>query len=442
MTLRLHYAARSDVGNVRDGNEDSAYAGSRLVAVADGMGGHAAGEVASSVAITALAPLDDDAAGNDLLDALAAALDDANNQLRALTEDHNELDGMGTTVTALLSAGGRLAVAHVGDSRLYLLRDNELTQVTHDHTLVQDLVDAGRITAEQATSHPQRALLTRALDGREAVRADLSVREARRGDRYLLCTDGLSGVVSTQTITDALHLTEPQAAADRLVELALKGGGPDNITVVVADVVEETSSHSDAPVVAGAVAEKGTVTGAAPIGDLAEAAAPSPASRARRWAQAVTPRRTRPVEPVADESALPRRRRLLRPGVIVGIVIALLLLVGAGVGGWSYLRTQWYVGVDNGQVAIFRGIKGSALGVSLHRVQSRYMPASQVPEFERERLMDGIPASSREAARHIVDQLSTEQTSTPTPTSPTRPTPHPTPTGSRAGPLPTPGATP
>jgi protein phosphatase len=443
MTLRLHYAVRSDVGHVRDGNEDSAYAGSRLVAVADGMGGHAAGEVASSVAITALAPLDDDAAGNDLLDALAAALEDANDQLRAMTEDNNALDGMGTTVTALLSAGGRLAVAHVGDSRLYLLRDGELTQVTHDHTLVQDLVDAGRITAEQASSHPQRALLTRALDGREAVRADLSVREARRGDRYLLCTDGLSGVVSEQTITDALQLTEPQAAADRLVELALKGGGPDNITVVVADVVEESAVHSDAPVVAGAVAEKGTVSGAAPVGDLVDDEAPSAAGRARRWAQAVSPRRARP-EPVAEESAAPRRRRFLRPSFVIGTLLALIVFAGIGVGGWSYLRTQWYVGVDNGQVAIFRGIKSSALGVSLHRVHARYMPVDKVAEYERERLMDGIPASSESAARQIVDQLSTEQNSTsgPSSTPSSVPTTRPSasPTGSRASP--TPGPTP
>jgi protein phosphatase len=436
MTLRLHYAVRSDVGHVRDGNEDSAYAGSRLVAVADGMGGHAAGEVASSVAITALAPLDDDAAGNDLLDALADALEDANAQLRALTEDNSALDGMGTTVTALLSAGGRLAVAHVGDSRLYLLRDGELTQVTHDHTFVQDLVDTGRITAEQASSHPQRALLTRALDGREAVRADLSVREARRGDRYLLCTDGLSGVVSEETITDALQLAEPQAAADRLVELALKGGGPDNITVVVADVVEESAVHSDAPVVAGAVAEKGTVTGAAPIGDLAEAASPSAAGRARRWAQAVSPRRTKPAEPV-EESAAPRRRRLLRPRILIGTLLALIVVGGVCFGGWSYLRSQWYVGVDNGQVTIFRGIKSSALGVSLHRVHARYMSVDSVPDFERERLMDGIPASSENSAQHIVNQLSTEQASTPGPTGPPSTGATPTPSGSRAGPSPT-----
>lgn len=446
MTLRLHYAVRSDVGHVRDGNEDSAYAGSRLVAVADGMGGHAAGEVASSVAITALAPLDDDAAGNDLLDALAAALEDANDQLRALTEDNNALDGMGTTVTALLSAGGRLAVAHVGDSRLYLLRDGELTQVTHDHTFVQDLVDTGRITAEQASSHPQRALLTRALDGREAVRADLSVREARRGDRYLLCTDGLSGVVSEETITDALQLTEPQTAADRLVELALKGGGPDNITVVVADVVEESAVHPDAPVVAGAVAEKGTVAGAAPIGDLAEAAAPSAAGRARRWAQAVSPRRARPVEPDTEESTAPRRRRLVRPRLLIGTLIALIVLAGIGFGGWSYLRSQWYVGVDKGQVTIFRGIKSSALGVSLHRVHGHYMSVDSVPDFERERLMDGIPASSESSARHIINQLSTEQTSTPAPSKTPSPgvTPRPSPTtsGSRASPSPTPRVTP
>jgi serine/threonine protein phosphatase PrpC len=182
VTLRLHYALRSDVGHVREGNEDSAYAGSRLIAVADGMGGHAAGEVASSTVIGLLAHLDDDVPGPDLPGAMSHAMREANAQLRDMTTRDVALDGMGTTVTALLSSGPRLGVLHVGDSRAYLLRDNEMIQITHDHTLVQDLVDQGRITPEQASSHPQRSLLMRALDGRE-VEPDVSVREARRGDR-------------------------------------------------------------------------------------------------------------------------------------------------------------------------------------------------------------------------------------------------------------------
>ncbi|WP_236705295.1 protein phosphatase 2C domain-containing protein, partial [Frankia sp. ACN1ag] len=155
MSLRLHFAVRSDVGHVREGNEDSAYAGQRLLAVADGMGGHAAGEVASSMVISRLADLDDDIDSDDLVTELNEAVRDANRQLREMSLENSALDGMGTTVTAVLSSGDMLGVLHVGDSRAYLLREGILSQVTHDHTLVQDLVDQGRITPEQANTHPQ-----------------------------------------------------------------------------------------------------------------------------------------------------------------------------------------------------------------------------------------------------------------------------------------------
>lgn len=281
MSLRLHYAIRSDVGHVREGNEDSAYAGPYLLAVADGMGGHAAGEVASSTVVSALADLDTEIDADDLLEALVAAMHDANAQLRAMSARDGTLDGMGTTVTALLASGDQLGVLHVGDSRCYLLRDEVLSQVTHDHTLVQDLVDQGRITPEQANTHPQRSLLMRALDGRE-VEPDLTVRQIRVGDRYLLCSDGLSGVVSGETILEALLGTTPRDAVDRLVELALKGGGPDNITVVVADVVDDDEPIEGA-LVAGAAAEKGTVPGA-----TAARVGPNPVTRTP------TPRPPRP----------------------------------------------------------------------------------------------------------------------------------------------------
>jgi serine/threonine protein phosphatase PrpC len=266
------------VGNVREGNEDSAFAGARLAVVADGMGGHAAGEVASSAAVSALAHLDEDEVSVDLLDVLAVAVQEANEQLRDMVASEPQLDGMGTTLTVLLASGSRLGVAHVGDSRAYLLREGELTMVTHDQTLVQRMVDEGRITLEQAERHPQRALLTQALDGREGVEPDLSLRELRQGDRYLLCSDGLSGVVHEETIAETLQTPDADRAAERLIELALKGGGPDNVTVVIADVVEDIAGLSDTPMVAGAAAEKDSVPGAARLalnstgGHLASAA--------------------------------------------------------------------------------------------------------------------------------------------------------------------------
>ncbi|MCW2501290.1 MAG: serine/threonine protein phosphatase, partial [Frankiales bacterium] len=273
MTLALRFAARSHAGLLRTGNEDSVYAGPRLLAVADGMGGHAAGEVASAVAIASIAPLDDDAPGADLLAALQAAAHSANAHLRDMVAADGALQGMGTTLVALLFSGARVGLLHVGDSRCYLLRDGELTQITHDHTLVQTLVDEGRITEADASTHPQRSVITRVLDGRDDVELDLSVREARPGDRYLVCSDGLTGPVgSLDTLREALLVPDPQASVDRLVQLALKGGGPDNVTVIVADVLDQDVPAA-VPVVAGAAAE---APQEAPPG-----VADSPASRAR-----------------------------------------------------------------------------------------------------------------------------------------------------------------
>src|SRR4051794_31853802 len=232
MALYLRYAVRSDLGLVRGNNEDSVYAGPRLLAIADGMGGHAAGEVASKIVIGALEPLDDDRAPGDLIGALRDSVVEANHRISDAVERDKELDGMGTTLTALRFSGAQVGLVHVGDSRAYLLRSGQLSQITHDDTYVQYLVDSGKLTPDEAKDHPRKSVILRALRGAD-VEPDVSVREARAGDRYLLCTDGLSDVVSTETIFETLQLPDPQESADRLVELALRGGGPDNVTVVV-----------------------------------------------------------------------------------------------------------------------------------------------------------------------------------------------------------------
>src|ERR687897_485420 len=236
MTVALRYAVRSDRGLMRTNNEDSVYAGPRLLALADGMGGHAAGEVASNVVISALAHLDEDRPVDDLISTLRGATQHANESLRDLVVQDPNLDGMGTTLTALLFAGHRVGLVHVGDSRAYLVRGGQLTQITHDDTFVQALIDECRLTDEEASSHPQRSLILHALNGAD-VEPDLSIREVRIGDRYLLCSDGLSDVVSPDTLLEALRLPDPHESADRLVELALRAGGPDNITCIVADVI-------------------------------------------------------------------------------------------------------------------------------------------------------------------------------------------------------------
>jgi len=284
VTLVLRYAARSDRGLVRSNNQDSVYAGPRLLAVADGMGGHAGGEVASKLVIAAVAPLDDDEPGHDLLAQLEDAVLAGNDAIIELVEQEPELTGMGTTLTAVLFAGRRLGLAHVGDSRAYLLRDGELAQITHDDTFVQSLIDEGRLTEDEAANHPQRSLILRALNG-DDVEPSLTVREARAGDRYLLCSDGLSGVVSNDTLVDALRISDPQSSADRLIELALRSGGPDNITVIVADVVD-VEYGEDLPIVGGAVSGVDD-DGSMPDTAAGRAAAMNPAR--------ATPRRVEPA---------------------------------------------------------------------------------------------------------------------------------------------------
>jgi PPM family protein phosphatase len=221
MAIALRYAARSDVGLIRSNNQDSAYAGPHLLVVADGMGGHAGGDIASSLAVAELAQLDGESIGpQEAQSRLIQALRGANGRLLDRVVDEPVLAGMGTTVTAMLRAGSRLILAHIGDSRAYRLREGELVQVTSDHTYVQRLVAEGSLTPEEAEHHPQRSVLMRVLTGEHGDEPDLSVSEGRAGDRWLLCSDGLSGVVSADTIHDTLGAgQDPGTTAARLVEL-------------------------------------------------------------------------------------------------------------------------------------------------------------------------------------------------------------------------------
>jgi protein phosphatase len=349
VTLVLRYAARSDRGLVRANNEDSVYAGARLLALADGMGGHAAGEVASQLVIAALAHLDDDEPGGDLLAKLDAAVRSGNSAIAAQVEMEPDLEGMGTTLTAILFAGNRLGLVHIGDSRGYLFRDGELAQITKDDTFVQTLVDEGRITAEEAHSHPQRSLIMRALTGHE-VEPTLTMREARAGDRYLLCSDGLSDPVSDETIAEALQIPDVAESAYRLIELALRGGGPDNVTVVVADVVDYDYGQTQ-PILAGAVS-----------GDEDQLTLPNTAAGR---ASAINPRKevAKRVPPQAETVSRPRwsRRRMF----IVITLVVLVVLAGLAIGR-TVIRNNYYVAEYNGVVSIVRGIQGSLLGMSLH----------------------------------------------------------------------------
>jgi serine/threonine protein phosphatase PrpC len=405
MTLVLKYVARSDRGLVRSNNQDSVYAGPRLLAVADGMGGYAGGEVASKIVIAALAPLDDDDPGEDLLNPLREAVMAGNAAISELVANDPELDGMGTTLTAILFAGNRLGVVNIGDSRTYLMRGGQVAQITHDDSFVQSLIDEGRITPEEANSHPQRSLLLRALTGHE-VEPSLTVREARAGDRYLLCSDGLSSYISHETLTEAIRIQDPQDSADRMIELALKAGGPDNVTVIIADVIDVDFGEDD-PIVGGAA---GDGSDEAPQPD-------SPASRARAL-HPVTPPPQR-ILPGEQAEQKPKRRKWLRALIITLIV---LVVLGGGAFGTRYwVLSQYYVGsASDSEVAIFQGVRGSVLGVALNReVQGSCTPGAaasceaikldDLNQSARLNVQAGIPATSLADAQATLQRLRTQQ---------------------------------
>lgn len=266
MALGLRSAIGSDVGRRRTSNQDSGATTGRLLVVADGMGGHAHGEIASAVTVSALTGLDarlpDDLVGIDLDQELSNALIEATENLEQQAAADPDMQGMGTTVVSLLLTGEQLALAHIGDSRIYRLRGDRFEQLTHDHTMVQQLVDEGQITPEEALTHPRRSVLMRALSTDHAPEPDLERIAVDEGDRFLLCSDGVTAVLHDETLQEVLGAEEaPSAAVARLIELANEGGGPDNITAIVADIVrvdEPQGPQAQHLRVAGAVAETST----------------------------------------------------------------------------------------------------------------------------------------------------------------------------------------
>jgi protein phosphatase len=407
--LALRYAVRSDRGLVRSNNEDSVYAGPRLLAIADGMGGHAAGEVASKIVIGMVEHLDEDRPVADLIGTLRDTVTDASTALANAVDEDSELEGMGTTLTAIRFSGSRIALVHVGDSRAYLMRGGQLSQITHDDTYVQSLVDSGKLTAEEASHHPRKSVILRALTGAD-IDPDISIREARKGDRYLLCSDGLSDVVTSATLLEALSTGTPQDCADQLIELALRGGGPDNVTCIVADVVEE-AGVDDMPVIGGAVMDPA---------EAPKASANSPAARAANM--------TRRHEPAAVlvSTKNGRRRR------IALVCLVILAVLGLGTTGYFWTQSQYFVGQAGGEVAVFRGVNAQFGPVSLSSVlRSTDLRVADLTQSARSQVKNGITARDRGDADQIVTRLTGElipicQPPTPTPTPTPKPTPRPT----------------
>ncbi|WP_313666923.1 Stp1/IreP family PP2C-type Ser/Thr phosphatase [Arsenicicoccus bolidensis] len=402
MPMAVRYAARSHVGLVRDSNQDSGYAGPHLLAVADGMGGHAGGDVASSTAIGAMVHLDDDTHGSRALQHLEDAIASANAELHDVAQEQPELHGMGTTVTALLRTDNKLALAHIGDSRAYLLRGEELTQLTHDHTYVQTLVDDGRISADEAEHHPQRSMVTRVLTGQPGDEPDVSWRELRHGDRYLVCSDGVSGFVAHDTIAEILAtVPDPGRAADRLVDLALRSGGQDNITAIVADVVR--LSDGEGP------STRPQVVGAAAARQMPRAIPDTPAARAAALTRSASGATAEPQVTLAEEGGVSRWSRLAK--VVASVVLTLVVLAGLAYAGWRWTQQQYYVGTQDDRVTIYRGLDQTVGPVSLSSTAERTdIPVADLPDFYRTRVTDGVTAGSLEAARAVVADLRTQAT--------------------------------
>ena len=374
--LALRFAGRSEIGLVRRNNEDSGYVSVDIAVVADGMGGHEAGELASAATIASVvdaAKLATDA--DEVLAHLSDAVITAGEYIADVVSANRELAGMGTTMTAIVVRGERLAVAHVGDSRAYLLRDGEFQQITKDHTFVQTLVDAGEITKAEAAVHPRRNLMMRAIDGIHAVDVDLSVREAKVGDRLLLCSDGLCGVVAEEEIRIALSATDLTSAVTELIDSAIAAGTPDNVTVIVADVIDQALEVD--PVVLGAAADSGNQ---------------------ERLPAVIFPEEQLEKNPT-EIYFVPKKRNWFVP------ILSTVIAIGIGIAGALFwLANQWFVGVfsPTGEVATFRGIPSAGLYRVIDVAQFK---VDELPNFERTQVEKTIDATTYAEATKILGEL-------------------------------------
>ena len=441
LAWRLDVAAVSDVGRVRRDNQDSGYAGPWLLAVCDGVGGAARGDLASTAALSQLRTLDsrpDVDNDDDLLDLLGDAVLRAQESINALVERDPTVAGTSTTATAALFDGTQLALAHIGDSRAYLLHAGMLTRLSHDHTFVQQLIDEGRITEEQSRTDSRRNLILRAIDGVSGSQPDLFTVPLSVGDRIMLCSDGVCGSLNDDEIAAVLDSGTPREAAKTLVETSLDFGSSDNVTVVIADVTDRSPKRTVEPVLVGAAAERSR--------RLARGAMPT--QRIRSAFSTLAPEPVRPGElldeqPIAgldiDELddipagaiandpadseearyALRPRARHIRRRILISLGV-LVVLVAAIVGGYKWTQTQWYVGVvstgsTTGEtVGIYRGVQQTILGWHLsHVVESTTLSLDELPDAYAQQVRDGISQDSLAAAEAKVTELRCDVVTTP-----------------------------
>jgi protein phosphatase len=401
-------AAVSNVGKIRSNNQDSGYAGSYLFVVADGMGGHAGGDVASAIAIRRISEVDQRyTSAHDAAFALQSALIAANSLLAETVFEHNELTGMGTTVSGLIRVDNQIAMAHIGDSRVYRFRGSKLEQISTDHTFVQRLVDSGRITPEEAAVHPRRSVLMRVLgDVDAAPEIDTEVFDTAPGDRWMICSDGLSSYVSDEKMEHVLAtVPDAQAAAERLIKESLDQGAPDNVTVVLLDIDAQVDSAHIPPVTVGSAAsplsfDSDSTRRALRLPTLLlhplKATQPDPSH--------FEPESDDYLDELIQEDRTRQRRR--RVTWLVSIILVVLAVVAAIIIGYNWTQTHYYVGNDHGYVAIYRGVQQSIGPIQLSAVYDKTsVLVSKLPSFNRSQVNATISAGNLTLAKDIVDRL-------------------------------------
>lgn len=411
MTFALISAADSNIGKIRSSNQDSGYAGYQLFFVADGMGGHAGGDIASAITAQRMAQLDAEyASADDAGAAILASMLETNQLLTETVANHSELAGMGTTFSSVVFVGSKAVVSHIGDSRVYLSRGGETVQVTHDHTFVQRLVEMGRITAEEALTHPRRNVLLRVIgDSNEPPQLDFQVLETQPGDRWMMCSDGLNGYVSDAIIGRNMQSEQtPAEVVEVLIGEALEAGAPDNVTCVVVDVVPEAlrAEIERTPKFVGSSANdvviqesKGkSIVGLfnpklltdAITGDSLDRQFISESSEAFLKIQNET------------QKSL-RFRKLRQLAMIVAIIGAVLL---AGWGAYSYTQTKYYVSESGGNIAIYKGIKEELAGFKFSEVyEETDVPVAALPEYQQQLVENAIYATDLQDAYRILQRL-------------------------------------
>jgi PPM family protein phosphatase len=402
---RVLSVASSHIGRVRASNQDSGYAGTHLFLVADGMGGHAGGDVASSLATQTVTAIADerfetiDIARERLVDAVTTSA----GELVAAVREHPDLNGMGTTVSALLRHNNQVVIAHIGDSRVYRFRDGVLEQITTDHTFVQKLVETGRITAEEALVHPRRNVLMRVLgDFEGSVEIDSAIVDTEPGDRWLLCSDGLCGFVPEQAIT-AVLASEPDAAkaAERLIALTLERGAPDNVTVVIVGVNETNMSAAAKPLLVGAAALPllfDAVTRPLPKVVSRLFSPKSVSATDEHFATADY------LDTLIAEDKRRAAKRRSRWAVYVSMILA--AVIGFGIYGYVWTQSQFFVGTDEDSVVVYRGINADFGSIPLHTVvRDTDIPLSSLTDFVRTSVELTIPVLSLKQALLVVERI-------------------------------------